>query len=111
MERQQVRRVTSSNPLPPPASPAAHAGFFILTQCRDRPSASSAVTTKAKAATAVAARNLDTGNSIVERVAGVDDFEVAEATYRAAVARWPRARITLRQGARVIEDSRRLRVV
>jgi hypothetical protein len=32
-------------------------------------------------------------------------------TYRAAVARWPGARITLRQGARVIEDSRRLRVV
>ena len=27
-----------------------------------------------------------TGNSIVEHVAGVDDFEIAEATYRAAVA-------------------------
>jgi hypothetical protein len=39
----------------------------------------------------------DTGDSIVEHVAGVDDFEVAEATYRAAVARWPMARITLRQ--------------
>src|SRR5512133_689574 len=47
----------------------------------------------------------DTGDSIIEHVAGVDDFEVAEATYRAAVARWLRARITLRQGARVIEDS------
>jgi hypothetical protein len=33
------------------------------------------------------------GGSIVEHVAGVDDFEVAEATYRAA-ARWPAARIT-----------------
>ena len=43
-----------------------------------------------------------TGNSIVEHVAGVDDFEVAVATYRAAVARWPAARITLRQGARVV---------
>jgi hypothetical protein len=41
----------------------------------------------------------DTGDSTVEHVAGVDDFEVAEATYRAAVARWPAARITLRQGA------------
>jgi hypothetical protein len=41
----------------------------------------------------------DTGDSIVEHVAGVDDFEVAEATYRAAVARWPAARITLRQGS------------
>ena len=34
----------------------------------------------------------DTGNSIVEHVAGIDDFEVAEATYRAAVVRWPAAR-------------------
>jgi hypothetical protein len=33
------------------------------------------------------------------------------ARINAAVARWPRARITLRQGARVIEESRRLRVV
>jgi hypothetical protein len=29
----------------------------------------------------------DTGDTIVEHVAGVDDFEVAEATYRAAVER------------------------
>lgn len=35
----------------------------------------------------------------VEHVAGVDDFEVAEATYRAAVAREPRARITLHESA------------
>jgi len=28
----------------------------------------------------------------------VDDFEVAQATYHAAVARWPTARLTLRQG-------------
>jgi hypothetical protein len=44
-------------------------------------------------------------NSIVEHVAGVDDFEVAEAAYRAAVARWPAARITLRQGARIVHES------
>jgi hypothetical protein len=30
----------------------------------------------------------------------------AEATYRAAVARWPGARITLRQGIRVVHDTR-----
>jgi hypothetical protein len=53
----------------------------------------------------------DIGNSIVEHVAGVDDFEVAEATYRAAILRWPAARITLRQGARVVHDSRRPRIV
>jgi len=38
-------------------------------------------------------------------VAGMDDFEVAEATYRAAVARWPAARITLLQGIRVVHDT------
>jgi hypothetical protein len=42
----------------------------------------------------------DTGDSILEHVAGIEDFDVAEATYRAAVARWPAARITLRQGIR-----------
>jgi hypothetical protein len=47
----------------------------------------------------------DTGDSIVEHVAGVDDFEVAEATYRAAVARWRAARITQRQGIRVVHDT------
>jgi hypothetical protein len=31
-------------------------------------------------------------------------FEVAEATYRAAVARWPAARITLRQGIRAVHE-------
>jgi hypothetical protein len=45
----------------------------------------------------------DTGDSIV---AGVDDFEVAEAIYRAAVARWPAARITPRKGIRVVHDTR-----
>jgi len=49
----------------------------------------------------------DAGQNIVEHLAGVEDFEVAEATYRAAVKRWPKAVITLRQGARVIHDSRR----
>jgi hypothetical protein len=47
----------------------------------------------------------DTGNSIVEHVAGVDDFEVAEATYRAAILRWPAARTTLRQGIRVVPSA------
>jgi hypothetical protein len=42
----------------------------------------------------------DAGENIIEHLAGVDDFEVAEATYRAAVRRWPKAVIALRQGAR-----------
>jgi hypothetical protein len=40
--------------------------------------------------------------NIVEHVAGVDDFETAVATYWAAVGRWPKAKITLRQGARIV---------
>ena len=42
---------------------------------------------------------------------GVEDYQVALATYRAKCERWPGTPVTLRQGARVIEDSRRLRVV
>ena len=49
------------------------------------------------------------GESIVEHVAGVEDYQLALATYRAACERWPDTPITLRQGARVIEDSRRTR--
>jgi hypothetical protein len=33
---------------------------------------------------------------------GFDDFETAVATYKAATLRWPKAKITLRQGARVV---------
>jgi hypothetical protein len=47
----------------------------------------------------------------VEHVAGVEDYQVALATYRAASERWPGTPITLRHGARVIEDSRRLRLI
>src|SRR5215471_20349191 len=50
------------------------------------------------------------GESIVEHLAGVEDYTLAMATYRAAIERWPKIPITLRQGTRVIEDSRRLRL-
>jgi hypothetical protein len=41
---------------------------------------------------------------------GVEDYELAMVTYRAAIERWLNTPITLQQGARVIEDSRRLRL-
>jgi hypothetical protein len=47
------------------------------------------------------------GEQIIEHLAGIEDAQLAMATYRAAVERWPGTAITLRQGARVIEDSRR----
>jgi hypothetical protein len=50
------------------------------------------------------------GESVVEHVAGVEDYQIALATYRAACERWPSTPITLCQGSRVIEDSRRLRL-
>jgi hypothetical protein len=50
------------------------------------------------------------GESIVDHVAGVEDYELALGTFRLACERWPGTPITLRQGARVIEDSRRLRL-
>jgi len=50
------------------------------------------------------------GDSLVEHVAGVEDYELALATFHAACKRWPYTPITLRQGARAIEDSRRLRL-
>ena len=50
----------------------------------------------------------DTGEIVVDDLAGgVEDFEVAYLIYQAAVKRWPKAVITLRQGASVIHDSRR----
>jgi hypothetical protein len=45
----------------------------------------------------------DAGDSIYEHVVGSEDFEVAVAAYFAACQRWPKAKITLRQGSRVVK--------
>jgi transposase len=50
------------------------------------------------------------GDSVVKRLADIDDLLVARATYEAACKRWPGERITVRQETRVIEDSRKARV-
>ena len=52
----------------------------------------------------------DASDSIVEHVAGIDDLAVARAAYEAACKRWPGDAVTLRQGARIIEDSRKTRL-
>jgi len=41
----------------------------------------------------------------MESIASVGDYLVALETYRAAVKRWPGAKITLRNRARVLEQS------
>jgi hypothetical protein len=54
---------------------------------------------------------LDSGGELLEHLAGVEDYELAETTWFAAMKRWPKARVILRQGARVVKDSRRPRIV
>jgi hypothetical protein len=51
----------------------------------------------------------DNHGRIVDHLAGVEDLRLAIATYLVACQRWPKAAITLREGLRVIEDSRRTR--
>jgi hypothetical protein len=41
-----------------------------------------------------------TGENLVEQIAAVGDYLVALATYKAAVKRWPKDKITLRNRAR-----------
>jgi hypothetical protein len=54
---------------------------------------------------------LDREGEFVEHLAGVEDSLLADATYEAALRRWPKVAIILRQGARVIRDSRKPRLV
>jgi hypothetical protein len=49
---------------------------------------------------------LDKTGEIVERLAGVEDLELAETTWRAAIMRWPNERIILQNRKRVLHDSR-----
>jgi hypothetical protein len=49
------------------------------------------------------------GKEVMDHLAGVEDVQLAMATYRAACERWPGTVITLRRGAKVIEHNRRLR--
>jgi len=51
----------------------------------------------------------DSSNNEIQHVANVDDLTVALATYEAACERWPKHCLTLRQGSRVIADSRQTR--
>jgi hypothetical protein len=47
------------------------------------------------------------GHNVLEHVAGLEDFAVAQAAYDRACRRWPKEVVTLRQGARLIQESRR----
>jgi hypothetical protein len=51
---------------------------------------------------------LDDDGEILEHLAGVEDFALAEATWQAAIKRWPKAAIMLRQGSRIVFDCRKV---
>ena len=53
---------------------------------------------------------LDANGEVLDHIAGIEDFELAAATYEAACKRWPHDPIMLRQGARVVKDSRKTRL-
>ena len=46
-----------------------------------------------------------TGENLIEQIAAVGDYLVALETYRAAVKRWPKDKITLRNRTRVLEKT------
>jgi hypothetical protein len=46
-----------------------------------------------------------TGSNLYEDLAGVNDLRLARATFAAAVKRWPRAKIALRNGMRIVEPT------
>jgi hypothetical protein len=48
---------------------------------------------------------VDGDGEITDHLAGVEDFMLARATYEAAVKRWPKERIRLRQATRIVADS------
>jgi hypothetical protein len=52
----------------------------------------------------------EAGDNIMEQVAGVQDLILARATFELACTRWPGETITLRQGSRVLADSRKTRL-
>ena len=54
---------------------------------------------------------LDAAGEIQEHLAGVEDYVLAELVWLGAIKHWPRSTIILRQGARVVHDTRRPRVV
>ena len=45
------------------------------------------------------------GSAMEEYVAGISDYQIAMAAFRAATERWPKSSVTLRQGTRVLIET------
>ena len=88
-----------------PPSPAPARGAFVW---RPSPSVGCRRADSARPAGALflpSRSSPDARRVLVEQIAAVSDYLVAVETYRAAVKRWPKDKITLRNRARVIEQS------
>ena len=53
---------------------------------------------------------LDANGEIVAHLAGIENRELAMATYEAACKLWPGDPIVLREGGQVVKDSRKTRL-
>jgi len=49
---------------------------------------------------------LDEAGELLEHLGGTEDYLLAAALYEVALKRWPMARIQMRDGARIVYDSK-----
>jgi hypothetical protein len=54
---------------------------------------------------------LDEAGELLEHLGGTEDYLLAAALYEVALKRWPKARIQMREGARIVYDNKRSVVV
>ena len=54
---------------------------------------------------------LDEAGELLEHLGGTEDYLLAAELYEVALKRWPKARIQMRQAARIVYDSNRSAVV
>ena len=52
---------------------------------------------------------LDEAGELLEHLGGTEDYLLAAELYEVTLKRWPTARIQMRQGARIVYDSMRVR--
>jgi hypothetical protein len=50
---------------------------------------------------------LDEAGELLEHLGGTEDYLLAAELYEAALKRWPEGRIQMREGARIVYDSKR----
>ena len=50
---------------------------------------------------------LDEAGELLEHLGGTEDYLLAAELYEVALKRWPKARIQMRQGARIVYDTMR----